>query len=286
MIAEGPNAEQIRYWNETSGPKWVQLQEFLDAHIASLGRAAMDRLAPSTGESVLDVGCGCGTTTLELAARVGPSGFVLGVDVSLVMLERARQVARERGAANVRFENADAQTHAFARGAFDALFSRFGVMFFADPPAAFANLRSALRPGARLAFVCWRALTENPWMMVPMMAALQHVPFPPPPPPGAPGPFAFAEAARVRGILEAAGFAEVAIDPHDEKLSLGGEIPLAQAVEFLLQVGPTGGALREVAADVRDRVAAAVRDAIAPYETSAGVRMDAAAWIVTARNGR
>jgi len=284
VIAEGPNAEQIRYWNETSGPKWVQLQEFLDAHIESLGRVAMDRLAPASGEVVLEIGCGCGSTTLELARRVGPSGHVVGIDISAVMLDRARELAGQRGADNVRFENADAQTHAFAPASFDALYSRFGVMFFAAPEAAFANLRAALRAGGRVGFVCWRAVTENPWMMVPMMAALQHVQFPPPPPPGAPGPFSFADADRVRAVLVAAGFESVTVDPHDEKVRLGGSIPLDQAVEFVLQMGPTGSALREVAPEVRDRVAVAVREALTPYETPLGVEMDAAVWIVSARN--
>jgi SAM-dependent methyltransferase len=200
------------------------------------------------------------------------------------MLARAREVAAERGVSNVRFEAADAQTHPFPPSSFDALFSRFGVMFFAGPEAAFANLRRALRSGGRVAFVCWRAVTENPWMMVPMMAAAQHILFPPPPPPGAPGAFAFADADRVHGILSGAGFSDVAIEPIDETMSLGGTIPLDETVEFLLQMGPTGSAMREVGEEMRGRVASAVREAVAPYETPQGVRMDAALWLVTARN--
>src|SRR5262249_38336345 len=149
---------------------------------------------------VLDVGCGCGDSTVDLARRVAPDGTVVGMDISAVMLERARQTAREQGV-NARFEHADAQTHAFAPASFDVLFSRFGVMFFADPTAAFANLRSALRPGGKLAFVCWQSLAENPWMLVPLGAAFQIIPPPPMPAPDAPGPFAFADQSRVRSIL-------------------------------------------------------------------------------------
>ncbi len=170
----GPNAEQIQYWNEQRGRAWVAQQELIEAQLAPLGRHAMDRAAIAAGERVLDVGCGCGQTTLELARRVGPRGSVLGADISSVMLGRARELAGAAGATNVRFEEADAQTHAFPPAGFDVLFSRFGVMFFADPRAAFANLRTALRPGARVAFVCWQALPLNPWMAVPLAAALQH----------------------------------------------------------------------------------------------------------------
>src|SRR5262249_51171730 len=135
--------------------------------------------------------CGCGATTLALARHVGPGGRVLGVDISAVMLERARERARAANLAQVEFANADAQTHAFAKEAWDCVYSRFGVMFFADPARAFANLRSALRRGGRVSFACWRAMPENPWVMVPIAALTTFLTPPPPPPPGAPGPFAF-----------------------------------------------------------------------------------------------
>jgi len=284
LEATGPNAEQIQYWNDIAGPKWVALQPLIDAQIRSLGFLAMARAALTAGERVLDVGCGCGHTTVEIARRVGPTGSVVGIDVSSRMLECARDRARSAGIANVRFDNADAQTHAFAGARFDVLFSRFGVMFFTDPTAAFANLRTALRPGGRLGFVCWRDLKQNPWMLVPLMAAAQHIQLPAPPPPGAPGPFAFADAERVRGILARAGFVDVSLDPLDEALVVGGGGDLDQTVDFLLQMGPAGAALREVGAEARSAVAVAVRDALRPFVTDAGVRLAGAAWVVTAGN--
>src|SRR5216117_3300197 len=144
MSAPEANAEQIRYWNEAAGPKWVSFQKVIDAQIAPLGERAMDRAGIAPGERVIDIGCGCGDTTIALARRVGPAGLVLGIDVSAPMLARAADADREAGVAHVRFEHADAQTHRFPAQAFDVLYSRFGVMFFSDPAAAFGNLRTAL----------------------------------------------------------------------------------------------------------------------------------------------
>ncbi len=280
----GPNAEQIRYWNEGAGPRWVAQQAFLDAQIAPLGHAAMDRAALAAGERVLDVGCGCGQTALDLAERVGPGGQVLGVDLSTQMLARARE--RAAGLPHVRFENADAQTHAFDREHFDCAFSRFGVMFFADPEAAFANLLRALRGGGRLVFVCWQELRKNPWMLVPLGAAAQHVELPKPPEPGAPGPFAFADPARVRGILEAAGFEDVAFDSLERELAVGGAVDLETTVDFLSQLGPAAAALVNATPEQRARARDAMCEALRPYQTEGGVRLSSASWIVSARRPR
>jgi SAM-dependent methyltransferase len=190
-----------------------------------------------------------------------------------------RRIA-ERGLAQASVTEADAQTHAFAAGAFDAVFSRFGVMFFADPTAAFSNLRRALRSGGRLAFVCWRAFADNPWMLAPMMAALPLFPEPPPPPdPIAPGPFAFADETRLRGILSGAGFADIDIAPQDRPI---GAPDLDQAVELALKVGPLGSLLRERPA-LGPAVVDAIRAALAPYATPQGVLLASATWIVRAR---
>jgi len=282
IAVSGPNAEQIEYWNETSGPKWAALGDVIDRQIAPLGRAAMERAALAAGERVLDVGCGCGHTSLELAGRVGPAGAVLGADISAVMLEQARERARAAGLPHLRFENVDAQTHDFGPDAFDVAYSRFGVMFFADPRAAFANLLRGLRPGGRLSFVCWQELGRNPWMRIPVAAVAQHVALPVPASPEAPGPFAFADAERVQRILVAAGFADVRAEPLERELDVAGGADLGATVDFLLQIGPAGAALREAGAGVREKVARAVLEAIAPFETPAGVRMPAAAWIFSA----
>jgi SAM-dependent methyltransferase len=280
--ASGPNAGQIAYWNEVSGSKWVALQPVIDPQIRPLGELAMERAALRAGERVLDVGCGCGDTSVELATRVAPGGAVTGIDISAPMLERARALARERGV-TASFELADAQTHAFAPASVDLLFSRFGVMFFADPGAAFANLHRALRPGGRLVFVCWQSLPDNPWMAVPLGAALQYLPPPPLPTPEAPGPFSFADPARVQRILAQGGYSNVQLESVQRVLTIGAGAGLDDTVNFLLQMGPAGAALRESPdPELRPRVAGAVREVLVPYLTPQGVQMPSASWLVTA----
>jgi SAM-dependent methyltransferase len=281
----GPNAEQIRYWNEISGPKWVAFHELIDTQLLPLGLRAIERGRVSPGERALDVGCGCGSTTLELARRVGPTGSATGMDISSVMLERARHAATQAGLHNAFFENADAQTHAFAPGGFDIVFSRFGVMFFAHPDVAFANLLKALRPGGRLAFITWQAVHLNPWMCVPMLAAAQHITIPVPATPHAPGPFAFADVERVHGILTDAGFTDLGFEELQDTVTVAGGSDIEQTVQFLLQMGPTAAAMREAPAGALAAVTAAIRAALQPYVTPDGVRMEAAAWIVTGRRG-
>jgi SAM-dependent methyltransferase len=271
----GTNADQIVYWNDRAGQTWTALQPLLDAQIAPPGLAAMDALAPRAGERILDIGCGCGDTTLALAGRVGAGGAVLGVDISAPMLAVAR--GRAAGVAGASFREADAQTARFD-APFDAAFSRFGVMFFGDPAAAFGNIRGALRPGGRLGFVCWRKPADNPWMMVPMEAAMRHLPPQPPSDPLAPGPFAFADAPRVRDVLSAAGFSAIDVQAYD--VPIGG-FALDQAMILALRVGPLGRLLLD-APDQREAVVDSVRAALAARETEGRVWLGAGVWIVTA----
>lgn len=279
-VDSGANADQIAYWNNSAGATWAALQDRLDRQIEPLGQRAMDAGAPKAGEQVLDIGCGCGQTSLELAQRVGPNGQVLGVDISEPMLEVARRRGGEAGLANVSFLAADAQTRAFPPGGFDLAFSRFGVMFFDDPTAAFRNIAAALRPDGRLAFVCWRPLAENPWMGAPMQAALSLLPpMPPPADPTAPGPFAFADPERLRGILAAAGLTDIDIAPHDQMI--GGN-DLDETVAMSLRVGPLGAVLRENP-ELKDGVVGAIREALARHLTPQGVMLASATWIVTAK---
>ena len=273
------NAAQVAYWNDTAGRTWADLQDRIDRQIRPLGLAAMDRLAPAPGEQVLDVGCGCGDTSLELARRVEPEGGVLGLDISAPMLEVARGRAEAAGAHNLAFREADAQVAALPDDR-DAVFSRFGVMFFADPAAAFANLRRSLRPGGRLAFVCWRPLPENLWIHLPAEAAAGLVPPAPPPEPGTPGPFAFADPDRVRRILAEAGFTGIEISPHDEAI---GGLDLEGTVGMSVWRGPLGAILRErpdLAPVLHDRV----RTAVSPWLRGDAVYMPSATWLVSARN--
>jgi SAM-dependent methyltransferase len=278
------NAEQKSYWNEQAGPVWVAFQERLDRQIGPHGELAQAKLAAKPGERVLDLGCGCGDSSLALAVRVAPGGSVLGLDLSEPMLARARERAAAARLANVSFRAADVQTAALEAGAFDAAFSRFGVMFFADPAAAFRNVRSALRPGGRLAFACWRPVAENPWVTVPLAAAAPLLSFPPPAPPDAPGPFSFGEAARVQRILAAAGFSDVVIEPAELAMTPGGG-DLDEAAETFLDVGPVSAVLREMKADaaLRERVRAAIRKAFEPHLRAGRVEIGSAIWLVQAR---
>ncbi len=278
MDTPDTNAAQIAYWNDAAGQTWAGLQDDLDRQIEPLGRRVLEVLALKAGERVLDVGCGCGQSTLALGELVGVSGAVLGVDISQPMLALAR--ARSSAAPQVSYAEADAQTIGFASAGFDAIHSRFGVMFFEDPTAAFANLRGALRPGGRLAFLCWRDISENPIMTLPMQAAAKHLPPPEPPTPGAPGPFAFADPERVRGILAAAGFAEIALERQD---MLGGGNTLESALGLALRVGPLGRMLREHP-DAGPAALADIRAALAARVADGRVRLPSATWIVTARN--
>jgi SAM-dependent methyltransferase len=283
LMANGPNAQQIEYWNEVSGPRWVEMGDVIDAQIAPLGEAAMDRAGLETGHRVLDIGCGCGQTTLGLAARVGDPGSVLGLDISGPMLARAADRAREEGVSNARFEQADAQTFDFGGDKFDRLFSRFGVMFFASPGDAFTNLRTALRPGGRLTFVCWQKLDLNPWMHLPILAAAKHLPpAGPPPEPNAPGPFAFADANRVRDMLRDSGFTKVEHESFEMDLLIGGGAPLDQAVRFIAQLGPTAAALRDATPELKSTVMDEIQSAIEGFQQDDGVRIPSATWIVSA----
>jgi SAM-dependent methyltransferase len=280
--ATGPNADQIEYWNSERARKWVELQERMDALIEAFGARAIERAELAADERAIDVGCGCGGTTLALAARVGARGRVLGADVSAVMLERARERARSACLANVEFVEADAQTHAFDAGAWDCVFSRFGVMFFADPARAFANLRRALRRDGRVSFACWRAMPENPWVTVPFGALVKVIPPPPPPPPGTPGPFSFGDPERVRKILDEAGFAEIELVPYDAPLALGSS--LDDAVEFALSAGPASRLVEGASASDRTRARDVVREALSPHARGGAVALGGAIWLVRATN--
>ncbi len=277
-----PNEEMIRYWNEVSGPRWVEHHDKLDAQISGIGQLMLDRLGIEPGQAVLDVGCGCGQTVLQVAERVGRSGRVVALDVSRPMLEVARK--RSERCRNVELLHADAQTEPLPAATFDRACSRFGVMFFEDPVVAFDNIRRSLRPDGRLGFVCWRARDDNPWFRVPLEAVARHVA--PPPPAAGPGAFALADAERVSAMLEVAGFRDVSVERLDTEILLGGGMPLDETVEFTRYLGAVSALLDQAPSNaVHARALDAVREALAPYAGPDGVRLGAATWLVTARPG-
>lgn len=274
------NDAQIRRWNDDSGQRWVDLEALLDRQLAPLGAAAMDALALRPGERVLDVGCGTGATTRALADRVGSSGVVFGVDVSRPMLARARE--RTEALGHVQILEADAQVAPLPE--VDAVFSRFGVMFFGDPVQAFANVRSALAPTTgRLAFVCWRALADNPVMGLAgdVVGRVLGVAIPPAPP-RTPGPFAFAEHDYVERVLRDAGFPSVSVRAFDTHVQVGDDP--ARAARFLVQMGPAGTTLREQGADptVVAAAEAEVAAALTPHARDGAPFLPAAVWVVEA----
>lgn len=282
------NAEQIAYWNGNAGQRWTERQQVQDILLAPISKVVIERADARPGERVIDVGCGCGDSTLTLAERVGGSspagrgtGHVTGIDVSEPMLARARE--RTPTGAPVTFIAADAATHAFQQASVDLLFSRFGVMFFARPDLAFANLRTTLRPDGRLVFVCWRTLAENPWFGLPLEAVYRHVAKLPASGPEDPGPFSFADEARVRRILTAAGFRDIDLEPVDTELDLACGAGLDGAVATAMSLGPAGRALDGQPDEKRSAAAREMQRMLEPYRVGANVRLGAAVWIVTAR---
>jgi SAM-dependent methyltransferase len=278
------NEEMGRYWNEEGGTTWAEQVDRFEGQLRFFLDALHALAAPQPGERVLDVGCGPGATTLQAAEAVGPEGSVLGVDVSEPLTRLAERRAAEAGLANATFLVADAQTTDLAdRGPFDLLLSRFGVMFFDDLEAAFTNLHAAMRPGGRLAFACWKDFASNPWMSVPMGAALEHLPPPPLLGPDAPGPWAFADEARVTGILEGAGFRDVRTEALEGDLLLAGGGDVDSVMEFLRVTSLGRLLLNQEDPAVAEKVESSVRSALAAHETPDGVRLGYATWLVSAK---
>lgn len=253
------NAEQAEFWS-TLAPSWLELEDQLERISALPGRMAMDRLSLGSGQRVVDLGCGGGRTTMEIAARVGPDGYAVGVDISDEMLAAARRHSQEQGVTNIDFVHADVQVHDLGRQRFDAAYSRFGIMFFADPHAAFSNLRGALCSGGSLSFVCWQSVFDNEWMLVPGMAAMSVLGPLPMPEPDAPGPFSLGDPDRIRTILRDAGFGQVDVTPRNDSVTFEeGLIP--QLVHTSMKVGPVREALREADDATRQKVELAIEEA-------------------------
>jgi SAM-dependent methyltransferase len=272
--------EQHRFWNELKGGLWVDLQPRIDGMLAPFGDRAMDALRLRPGEKVLEIGCGTGTTTLAIAERVGGAGEILAADISHPMLQKAIARAAAIPEHPITFVEADAQVHGFPAAHFDAVYSRFGVMFFDDPVAAFVNIRSAVKPGGRLAFVCWADRKDNPWVRVPTGAARALLEIPPPPPDDAPGQFSFEKEARVRQILGDSGWSYVALDRFDIDHSIGSD--LDDAVAYICQMGPMSEPFAQADDTTKAAAAAAIRNALEPYAGPGGVRLGFSSWIVTA----
>jgi SAM-dependent methyltransferase len=277
------NQEQIDYWNGDAGRKWAQRDSQMARLLAPVSEALLDHSDLAGTRAALDVGCGGGSGTRLLAERLAPEACILGVDISEPLLDIAREGGSE-SQGHIAYLCADAASHDFGEPQFDLLFSRFGVMFFDDPTAAFTHMRAAMLPGAKLAFCCWQALATNAWTALPLQAALTVLPRPPAPPPRAPGPFAFAEPAYVQEVLSGAGWADIQVTPREIELAWPGDTGLETAVRELVNTGPVSRLLIEASEAERQAVYDAATQALEDHFVDGALRLTGAIWLVTARN--
>jgi SAM-dependent methyltransferase len=275
------NTEGAKFWSEMA-PTWVTMEEDLEQISGYAGELAMERLAPQPGERLLDIGCGTGRTTLALARRVAPGGKAVGLDIAEGMLAHARRQAEEHAVGEVEFRQGDAQVEDLGEASFDGAYSRFGVMFFADPVTAFANIRRALRRDGRLSFVCWQAVLQNEWMLVPAGAAISATGATPEMPgPDEPGPFAFADAERLASILGSAEFRDVAIEQVNDSV-LTAEADIAKFAVRSSGVGMVRELLRDADDEKRQIVLRAIEEAMRSRLDEGVVRLSRGFHVVTA----
>lgn len=272
---------QREFWNGEATRRWVIEQARIDRLMSNVTEAALAAAAPKPGESVVDVGCGTGTTTLRIAEAVGPGGQVLGVDISEQQLSLARQRVAAAGVTQVQLVLDDAATHAFGPNSFDLCFTRFGVMFFADPVAAFRNIRSAMKPSGRLLLAVFRSGSENPWTTASVVAIRHLVPPPPALGPEEPGQFSWSDPARVRRILDGAGFNNVVLTPLDLSLNLGADA--VEAAEFATFIGQGARLLHGQPDETRQAARVAFEAFFKQYEGPNGVSLPGALWLISAR---
>jgi len=280
--AASPNEREIRYWNSEATRPWSKSHQLVDRMFAELTSTALDAAAPQAGERVFDIGCGSGTTVLELAERVGPTGYVFGADISDLSVQTAQQRIAEGGLMHAQVSICDLSTADLEPHGFDLAFSRFGVMFFTDPTATLGRLHGAMKPNGRLCFAVFRQAAENPWSTGPLAALRDLLPPQPTPEPEAPGQFSWADPSRVRRILEGAGFQRVELTPHDPEIRVAPAGGAAEATEFAMQIGPVVRAMTNSSLDA-PTVRRALQAYFATQDGPRGIVMRGAIWIVRAR---
>jgi ubiquinone/menaquinone biosynthesis C-methylase UbiE len=282
--AQQPRNEYVEFWNDTLAEKFERFREILMNGLSYHSRVPLDKLSVKPGARVLDVGCGWGDTTLELARKTGPNGLVIGLDCVDQFMDYGRGAAQAAGLDNVQFIDADVQTYPF-ESEYDLCFSRFGMMFFENPVAAMRNIRKALRPGGDLMFVVWRSSADNPWLSVAKKVVLDFLP-----PPGedartcGPGPFSMSEPEVVSKQLEIAGFEAIEFERCDGPVVVG-DSP-ENAMQFQLALGPAGEVFREAGEEAerrRGEIEEALRKVLAPYEDNGHIIMPSSSWTITAK---
>ena len=278
------NNDMSEYWNGEGGEKWVGQHETTNTFLLPLGQKAIDIAEIKDGELILDIGCGCGETSFDMAKLVGEAGHVNGLDISRQIINRAREIKKQTGVKNVTFQCGDAQVFELEEVLYDLIYSRFGVMFFDDPVSAFSNIRSSLDNNGRLVFTSWMSKEDNQWISIVQDVISKYTDLPISPDINAPGPFSLSDPQRIKDILSAVGFSEIHIMPNKPNVNFGNNI--ADAVNLLTQTGPASSAISssELSDDIVSNILTDIKEAIKPYETNSGVMLGAATWVVTASN--
>jgi len=278
------NEGMHEFWNGTGALKWLRFQDRMEKNLTPYGHEVMSAAMISTGDFVLDIGCGCGDTSFQMARRVKDNGHVYGVDISVPFVTEATKRKALASAQNTTFLCGDAQVYPFETAVFDVVFSRFGGMFFDDPVQAYGNVRRGMKNNGRLAFICWRPAKDNEWISLSLDVVANHISLPEPLGPEDPGPMSFGDENRVLQILTKAGFSNIQIEASNTPFTVGTNVD--EAVEFLTQLGPAGGAIFQSGTDEASKthIAADLRKALEPFLTERGVVLGAATWIVTATN--
>lgn len=277
------NKNQKDFWSGKGGDIWVERQNAMDTMLSPLGEAALNKLNFNEEENVLDIGCGCGHTTLNIAKRIGPSGNVTGLDISEPMLKRAKESAVEMSITNTLFKCVDVQTEDLGDQIYSAAFSRFGVMFFEDSIAAFKNINKSLISGGYLSFVCWQSPAVNPWQSLFIQEVKKFLDLPSPPP-RSPGPFAFMESEYVSSILEESKFQDITIEGHEAEVNMFSGRSLSDSVKDYISINPVvTQMLKESSENQIAEIVNSGIEAFSPYYSEKGLIFPSATWLVTAR---
>ena len=278
---EDKNAKQKDFWSGKGGDYWVEKQSEMDIMLNPLGEKALAKLDLKSNSDVLDIGCGCGATTLEIAKKVS-EGIVTGLDISVPMLDKAESEASIQGIANVDFKVVDVQVDQLASEKYDYVYSRFGVMFFDDPYEAFKNIFSSIKEGGELSFVCWQDPSLNPWQSLSVQVIRGYLDMPSPPP-RSPGPFAFHEKDYVKEILEKSGFSNISFDDNQEDITMFSGKSLQEASEDYLAINPVvTEMLKDSPDDLKAEIVESLKEAFSEFHKGDGLVFPSATWVVSA----
>ena len=280
---EETNKKQRDFWSGKGGDIWVEKQNAMDVMLEPLGNAALAKLPKNLGRHVIDIGCGCGSTTLSIAEQLNESAKITGVDISEPMLDQAKKVASEKNLSNVDFQVMDIQTELDIEGKYSAAFSRFGVMFFENPVIAFKNINRSLKEEANFSFVCWQSPKLNPWQSLSIQVIKEFIDLPSPPE-RSPGPFAFAEADYLKSIMTDSGFKNINLESHEQQVTMFTGKSLEQASNDYLSINPVvTEMLKEAPESIKENISSSLQNLFKEYSNGNGLHFPSATWLVTAR---